>query len=209
MQQRWPLFKTEEFIWVPQAWCGHSLSHVHRSTGAADPRSNTERSFQPGNDLKPWNWPWRKEGWDWYLTQRLTRSIQECLILQVDWDTQWSRMSTADPAGLPEVVMAKSGVCECVCVCAWHWRVTLTEENVGQALGILIQLHESILLTLWFLCVCLHPQFNIYCTFIRAEYHEMRSWYFLKILTKFSQFPAKNTFWTFYCALLNENNLKA
>lgn len=41
---------------------------------------------------------------------------QQCLILQVDWDAQRSRMSTADPAGLPEVVMVKSGECVCVCV---------------------------------------------------------------------------------------------
>lgn len=28
----------------------------------------------------------------------------ECLIWQVDWDTQWSRMSTSHPEGLPKMV---------------------------------------------------------------------------------------------------------
>lgn len=72
---------------------------------------------------------------------------QQCLILQVDWDAQRSRMSTADPAGLPEVVMVKSGECVCVCVCGRGGvyedkiqKETFAEKDKSQALGILIQL---------------------------------------------------------------------
>lgn len=51
-------------------------------------------------------------------------------------------MSTADPAGLPEVVMVKSGECVCVCVCGRGGvyedkiqKETFAEKNKSQALS--------------------------------------------------------------------------
>lgn len=108
------------------------------------------------------------EGGMGLISHSTSDSEQECLILQVDWDTQWSHMSTADPAGLPKVVMVKSGVCMCVCGGGRAYDDTVQrEKNPSQALGILIQLLESILLPLWvYVCVnvcvyvCVHPQFR-------------------------------------------------
>lgn len=143
-----------EIVWVPR-FCVVILCHTYSACvyRCSWSRGNMRRSFQPGNDLKScW-----KERWDWYLTQRLTLSIQECLILQVDWDTQWSRMSTADREDLPKVVMVKSGVCV---LNTEHMRMksrqTFVEKNISQALRILIQLRDSIIITLWFLCASLY-----------------------------------------------------
>lgn len=88
--------------------CGHALSHIQGPRRCSWSWSGAERSFQPGSDLKPWNLPWQEAGWDWYLTQRLTRS--KCV-----WYYRW----TGAPLhcwGLPKVVMVKYGVCVCVCV---------------------------------------------------------------------------------------------